>query len=179
GWLPYIPSKGYGSLPYSAADQNPNLVRVYINAQHDYLADRIYLIGSLVTGNVAGKPDPARRRSIVAITEGVPNESAERDLLVKWIDGTVRAIAEVAVPDDEGQPNAPIHLIFFNSFEQRLLLEALGRHAREILAATPVYDFVTQLAAFDSPVATFLDREIRELKNYPFVCQSLQAVAAT
>ena len=37
---------------------------------------------------------------------------------------------------------------------------------------------MTQLAAFDSPIATFLDREIRELKNYPMVCQSLQAVAA-
>jgi hypothetical protein len=178
-WLPYIPSKGYGSLPYSDADQNPNLVRVYVDAQHDYLADRIYLIGSLVTGNVGGEPDPVRRRSTVVMAEGVPDEEAERELLVAWIDGTIRAIAEVAAPDAEGQPNAPIHLIFYNSFEQRLLLEALSRHAREILAATPVYDFMTQLAAFDSPVATFLDREIRELKNYPFVCQSLQAVAAT
>ena len=37
---------------------------------------------------------------------------------------------------------------------------------------------MTQLAAFDSPIATFLDREIRDQKNYPMVCQSLQAVAA-
>ncbi len=36
---------------------------------------------------------------------------------------------------------------------------------------------MTQLAAFDSPVVTFLDQEIRELKNYPMVCQSLQSVA--
>ncbi|MDB5058686.1 MAG: superfamily helicase, partial [Chloroflexi bacterium] len=32
---------------------------------------------------------------------------------------------------------------------------------------------------FDSPLVTFLDQEIRELKNYPMVCQSLQAVAAS
>ncbi|MFN8591630.1 MAG: AAA domain-containing protein [Thermomicrobiales bacterium] len=176
--LPYIPSKGYGSLPFSSPDQNPNLVRIFIDAQHDYLHDRIYLIGSLVVGNENGAPVPERRRSIVTMTDGVPDEGKERALLVEWIDGTIRAIAEVAAPDAEGQPTAPMHLIFFNGFEQRLLLEALNRHARDILAATPIYDFLTQLAAFDSPVATFLDREIRELKNYPFVCQSLQAVAA-
>ena len=32
-----------------------------------------------------------------------------------------------------------------------------------------LYDFITQLAAFDSPIATFLDEEIRDLKNYPMV----------
>src|SRR5262249_23032532 len=44
--IPYIPSKGHGSLPYSAPDHNPNLVKVYIDAQHDYLEDRLYLVGS-------------------------------------------------------------------------------------------------------------------------------------
>src|SRR5439155_7104811 len=48
--LSYIPSKGYGSLPYADAQQNPNLVRVYLDAQHDYLEDRIYLLGALVVG---------------------------------------------------------------------------------------------------------------------------------
>ncbi|PZS10902.1 MAG: DNA helicase, partial [Chloroflexi bacterium] len=72
----------------------------------------------------------------------------------------------------------PIHLIFFNRFDQRLLLDALSRHFTTILEATPLYDFVTQLASFDSPIVTFLDEEIRELKNFPMVCQSLQAVAA-
>lgn len=178
-FLRYIPSKGYGSLPHSAPDQNPNLVKIFIDAQHDYLNDRIYLIGSLVAGNEAGEPMSERQRSIVEITAGPPDDDAERELLVRWIDATIRAIAEVAAPDESGNATAPIHLIFFNGFEQKLLLQALNRHARDILAATPLYDFITQLAAFDSPVATFLDREIRELKNYPIVCQSLQAVAST
>src|SRR5206468_10217201 len=88
------------------------------------------------------------------------------------------AIVELAVPDAEGRLRAPIHLVFYNRFAQRLLLEGLARHAQRVLGATPLYDFVTQLAAFDSPVASFLDQEIRELKNYPMVCQSLQAVAS-
>jgi hypothetical protein len=178
GSLGYIPSKGYGSLPYSDAEQNPNLVRVFIDAQHDYLNDRLYLIGALVVGNEAGVPHPERRRAVVEITDGVPDDDRERDLLVRWIEATIRAIVEVAARDEEGNATAPIHLIFFNGFEQKLLLQALNRHARDILGATPLYDFITQLAAFDSAVATFLDQEIRELKNYPMVCQSLQAVAS-
>lgn len=175
--LHYIPSKGYGSLPFSSPEQNPNLVRVYIDAQHDYLNDRMYLIGALVTGNAGGEPDPARRRSVVEMTAAPPDEASERELLVRWIDATIRAIIEVAAPDETGEPAAPIHLIFFNRFEQRLLLDALSRHAHSIFAATPLYDFVTQIAAFDSSLVTFLDRDIRELKNYPLVCQSLQALA--
>ena len=111
------------------------------------------------------------------MTAGPPDEIQERELLVRWIEATIRAIVEVAAPDESGEPTAPIHLIFFNSFEQRLLLDALGRHAQSILSATPLYDFVTQIAAFDSSLVTFLDREIREQKNYPLVCQSLQALA--
>ena len=29
--LSFIPSKGYGSLPYSDAEQNPNLIRIYVD----------------------------------------------------------------------------------------------------------------------------------------------------
>ena len=70
----------------------------------------------------------------------------------------------------------PLHLVFFNGFEQRLLLEGLGRHLSTIFA-TPLYDFVTQRAAFDSSLVSFLDQEIRDHKNYPLLCQSLQAVS--
>jgi hypothetical protein len=177
--LSYIPSKGYGSLPYCAPDHNPNLVRIYIDAQHDYLYDRLYMVGALVVGCEQGVEVPERRRSVVALTDGPPETSAqEEQLFVEWIAATIRAVREVAAPDESGQPSAPLHLIFYNSFEQRLLLDGLSRHFAAILGATPLYDFMTQIAAFDSSIATFLDKEIRELKNYPMVCQSLQAVAA-
>ena len=127
----------------------------------------------------AGEEPPARRRTIVRLSEGAPHDLAtEERLFVDWIDATLRAIVEVAAPDENGEARAPIHLIFYNDFAQRVLLDGLARHAATILGATPLYDFVTQLAAFDSPIATFLDREIRDQKNYPMVCQSLQAVAA-
>ncbi len=172
-----IPHKGHGSLPYCDAQHNPNLIRVYLDAQHDYLTDRIYLIGALVVASEGGAEPAHRRRSVVHLTDGPADASAEEALFLRWIDETVRAIVEMAAPDANGEARAPIHLIFFNRFDQRLFLEGLGRHAAGILGATPLYDFVTQLAAFDSPIATFLVDEIRELKNYPMVCQSLQAVA--
>lgn len=178
-YLSYIPGKGYGSLPYSDANQNPNLVRIYVDAQHDYLNDRVYLLGALVVGSERGVERPERRRSVVRLAEGPPDTpDAEEALLVGWIAATLQAVAEVAAPDADGLPRAPIHLVFINPLAQRALLDALGRHATTILGATALYDFVTQLAAYDSPISSFLDVQIREKKNYPMVCQSLQAVAA-
>lgn len=59
------------------------------------------------------------------------------------------------------------------------MLKALARNFPPVLEATPpLYDFLTQLAAFDSPAATYLDEEMRTFKNYPMTCQSLQSVAA-
>lgn len=177
--ISWIPGKGYGSLPYSDPTQNPNLVRIFIDAQHDYLNDRIYMLGALVAGNERGEPHPDRRRSVVRLADAAPESiDAERELLLDWVASTLQAVVDVAAPDGEGHPRAPIHLVFINPFAQRVLLDALGRHATTILGATALYDFVTQLAAFDSPLSTFLDRQIRDQKNYPMVCQSLQSVAA-
>lgn len=177
--LSYIPSKGHGSLPYCGPDHNPNLVRIYVDAQHDYLNDRVYLLGSLVVASEGGNETPQRRRSVVHITDGPPDTpEKEQALLVGWIEETLRAVVELAAPDENGEPSAPIHIVFFNRYEQRVLLDALARHLPTIMSATPMYDFLTQKAAFDSPISTFLDEEIRDLKNYPMLCQSLQAVAA-
>lgn len=174
-----IPSKGYGSLPFCDAHHNPNLVRVYVDAQHDYVEQRIYMLGALVSACDGGREDPKRRRSIVHVTAAPPRTAQqEQQLFVRWVGDTIRAVVELAAPDEHGQPRAPVHLIFYDRYEQRILLDGLARHFAAAVGATPLYDFVTQLAAYDSPVVTFLDQEIRELKNYPMVCQSLQAVAA-
>jgi len=176
--ITWIPGKGYSSLPYSDARQNPNLVRVFIDAQHDYLHDRVYLVGALVAGNERGVPHPRRRRSIVRLTDGMPNDHADEErLLREWVSETLQAVVDVAAPDDEGEPRAPIHLIFFDTFAQEKLLDALARHATTILGATALYDFVTQIAAFDSSLTTYLDQQIQHQRNYPMVCQSLQSVA--
>ncbi len=176
--LTYIPSKGHGSLPYTDPTHNPNLVRIFIDAQQDYLQNRLYLVGALVVGGVDGQPDPTRRRSIVRLSDGPPDSHLkEAELLRGWIMDTLKALLEVAAPDPAGERKAPIHLIFYNRADQKVLLEGLARHLTDLFGATPLYDFITQIAAFDSPICTFMDEEIRELKNYPMLCQSLQQVA--
>src|SRR5262249_32465935 len=79
--LSYIPGKGTSTLPVSTPERNRNLVRIYVEAQHDYLHDRIYLLGALVVACKDGRPDPARRRCVVRLTDGPPEKaSQERDL---------------------------------------------------------------------------------------------------
>lgn len=177
--LGYIPGKGNSSLPASRPDLNPNLVRIYLDAQHDYLEDRIYLLGGLVVACQDGTP--VARRAVIRCTGGPPQTAAsERQLLIDWTRDLLRAVVELAVsgvPQD-GMKSAPIHLVFFDRHEQRMLLEALARNFPPILEATPpLYDFLTQLAAFDSPIASYLDEEIRTSRNFPMTCQSLQSLA--
>jgi len=176
--LPFIPSKGHSTLPYSDALQDPNLVRIFVDVQHDYLHNRVYMAGALVVASDQGQP--AGRRSVVRLTDGPPDTAAKEEALFSnWVRALLLAVVEVAVPDAGGARRAPIHLIFWNDFGERLLLDALARNFSAMVAAAPaLYDFVTQIAAFDSPIASFLDTEIREHKNYPMLCQSLQAVAA-
>ena len=177
--LSYIPGKGNSTLPVSTPELNPNLVTVYLDAQQDYLEDRVYLLGALVVARKDGSP--VNRRALVRVTDGPPDTAAkERQLFVDWTRELVQTVADVAVsgaPEGE-KKSAPIHVVFFDRHEQRVLLEALARNFPPILKNTPpLYDFLTQIAAFDSPIASHLDEELRTFKNFPMTCQSLQSVA--
>jgi hypothetical protein len=177
--LPFIPDKGNSSLPVSRPDLNPNLVWLYIDAQHDYLEGRLYLLGAVVVACKDGVP--AARHAVVRMTDGPPDSSAkERDLFVAWTRDLLTAVVELAQPSDPSaeKKSAPIHVVFFDRQEQRLMLEGLARNFPSILDRTPpLYDFLTQLAAFDSPIASFLAEEVRTFKNFPMTCQSLQSLA--
>jgi hypothetical protein len=177
--LSYIPGKGNSSLPVSTPELNPNLIRIYMDAQQDYLEGRVYLLGALVVACKDGTP--AGKRTVVKMTDGPPDTAAkERQLFADWTKELLKAVVEVAVcaASSGEKKTAPIHVIFFDHYEQRIMLEALARNFPPILKNTPpLYDFLTQIAAFDSPIATFLDEEIRTFKNFPMTCQSLQSVA--
>jgi hypothetical protein len=180
--LNQIPGMGISTLPAVRPDRNANLVWVYIDAQHDYLNDRIYLLGGLVVGCEGGEPSPSRRRSLVRMTDGPPESAAdERALFEGWTRALVEAVCEVAhaVEGEDGTRRAPIHVVFYDRREQRRLLEALARNFPPILRHTPpLYDFLTQLAGLESPVATFLDEELRAFKNLPMTCPSLASIAS-
>lgn len=174
--LSYIPDKGNSSLPATRPDLNPNLVWLFIDAQHDPLEGRIYMIGAYV---VACKDGVAfGKRTVVRMTDGPPDSAAkERELFVTWTRDLLKAVVEIA-QSGENPKKAPIHIVFFDRYEQRLMLEGLARNFPAILERTPpLYDFLTQIAPFDSPIASFLNEEVRAFKNFPMTCQSLQSLA--
>ncbi len=164
--------RGHPSLPFTSVEVNPNLVTLYLDAQYDFLHERLYALGALVVAHQDGEEKASR--SVVHFTHEPPKTaSIEREMLQNWINETLQAVLELAVPTPEGEMKAPLHLVFFDAREQRELLEALGRHFEGIREATPLYDFVTQIGAFDSSLASFLDQEMRERRNYPLTCPSL------
>lgn len=175
--LSYIPSKGPSSLPASTPDLHPNLVRVYIDVQRDELTGRIYLAGALVSAARDGAEAPERQRSVVHVAGRPPDDLDEAGLLIRWVRETLTTIDQLAVPDASGGRTAPIHIIMWSGAEKTALLDALDRNAEDVLGATALREFVTQLAGFDSPVLSLVAEEIRVRKNYPFLCQSLQAVS--
>ncbi len=174
----WLPDGRQSSLPRCDAEFHPNLVKIFIDVEHDYLEDRVYLLGALVVGAENGETSPERRRTVIELAPGPPETpELEADLLRRWIDGVIRAVVEVAAPDAEGNQAAPIHLIFYDNYDQRVLLTALGRHMGNVLGATALYDFASQLAAYTSPVITVLSDEIKAQRNFPLLCQTLQSLA--
>ncbi len=142
--LSYIPGKGNSSLPVSTPDLNPNLVRIYLDAQQDYLEDRVYLLGALVVARKDGTP--VGRKAVVRLTDGPPDTVA-KELQpsstgpVNWCGPSWTWLCP-CVPAGE-KKSAPLHIIFFDHYEQRLMLEALARNFPTIIQNTlPLYDFL-------------------------------------
>ena len=171
-----IPGKGHTSLPFFSETHNPNLITLYIDAQEDYISGRVYLLGAKIVAHNGGAAE--REKSVVHITDQSPDSAAkEAHLFRRWIREVWRTVAELSFPNAAGERLAPIHLVFWNGYGETALMDALSRNLHIVKEAAPLYDFVAQRAAFDSPLLTFLDQEIRELRNFPFLCQSLQTVA--
>ena len=171
-----IPGKGHTSLPFTDETHNPNLITIYIDAQQDYAFGRIYLLGAKIVAHSGGKP--VDEKVVVHITDSPPDSAAkEAELFRRWIREIWQTVAQIAVSDAAGLRQAPIHLVFWNGYGETALMDALSRNLPVLKEAAPLYDFVAQRAAFDSPLLTFLDQEIRERRNFPFLCQSLQTVA--
>lgn len=175
--LPYIPYKGPSTLPPCTADLHPNLVMVYFDAQHDHQHDRLYLVGARVVAHEAGLP--VRARNIVRLTSSPPDTAAKEEaLLAGLVASVLEAVVDLAAPDADGEKRAPIHLVHWGAFARQLLLQGLARCFGAITDAAPaLYDFLTQIAPVDAPVATSLEDEIRRA-NYPLLAQTLHSVAA-
>lgn len=177
--LPFIPDKGNSSLPVCRKELNPNLVWLYLDAQFDPLEGRIYMLGGTI--NACKDGQPVVQRTIVELTNEPPSSmKIERELFIRWTRCLVETIVELAQTEkNEGSITAPIHIVFFDRGEQKRLLEGLARNFPPILQhMPPLYDFLTQKAAYDNTLCSYLAEEVRTFQNYPMTCQSLQSLAA-
>jgi len=160
---PFIYGGGYGTLPDD--EEHPDLVKVFFDAQRDYLQDRAYLISTLVAG-------PEGERVLVRCTDGPPTEESERALLIGWVTDVITAMREVAAGD-----RAPIHFYCYNRYDQRVLLEALKRHLEQVAALPAFFDLMTQSPAVEQPILSFLSSELEERRNLGLVCTPLHDAA--
>ncbi len=144
----------------------PDLVKIFLDVQTDYLEDRVYLAGALVVG-------PEGRESVVRMTPGVPQEETERTLLLDWVAGIFAAVDKVAA-----DPTAtPVHLYLYNRHDQKFLLDALRRHLDVFASLPALFDLLTETPALTQSAVSFLYDEVKERSNLPNSGHTLQSVA--
>ncbi|MBM3223927.1 MAG: hypothetical protein FJZ47_09020 [Candidatus Tectomicrobia bacterium] len=161
---PFLLGAGFGSLP--DPQRYPDLIKVCIDAQHDYIADRVYLLAALVAG-------PAQTAEVVEMTTAPPDTAAERALLLAWLARLLPAIVAVA-----GSPQAPLHIYLYDQRDQGVLLAALTRHFDALCAIPAFYDLLTASPALTQGMLSFLAEEVRERRNLTPICQNLYRVAS-
>lgn len=159
----FLVGAGYGSLP--SEEDHPNLVKVFFDAQRDYLIDRVYMISALVVG-------PNGERPVVHLSNRLPDLDTEAALLAAWVRDVLLAIGQVA-----GADAAPIHLYCYNAYDQRVLLEALKRHLHLVATIPAFYDLLTQTPALGQSIISFLHDELRQRRNLGQVCTPLHEAA--
>ncbi len=160
GWL-Y--GSGFGTMP--DRDAYPDLVQVFVDGQHDYLQDALYLAAALVVG-----PD-LQPREVIELADGPPTTEEEGELIVRWVERLLHAVREV------GGDRPVLHVYVYDRYDQRILLEALRRHLDRLSTIPDFFDLLTQTPALTQPMFTFLLDEVRDRKNLGILCHSLPLVA--
>ncbi len=161
---PYILGADFGSLP--DPNEHPGLVRVFIDAQRDYIQDRLYLLAARVVG-------PREMFELAEMTDAPPDTDAERGLLVRFVQRLLPAVARAA-----GAETAPLHFYTFAPRGERALLDALARHFDVLCAVPAFYDLLTSSPALTQPMVSLLSEEVRARLNLAPVCQNLYETAA-
>jgi predicted RecB family nuclease len=160
----FIYNSGFTRLPNPSV--HGGMVQVFLDSQHDYLEDRIYLLAALVKG-------PKGERAVVKMSKHPPQEHDERQLLGDWLKQLFQSICDVAQSS-----NSYLHFYVYDRYDQRVLLDALRRHLEGISTMVPaVYDLLTQSEALDQDMVSFLADEIRLRQNVATTCLSLYLVA--
>jgi hypothetical protein len=159
----YLVGSGFGTLP--SDEEYPNLVKIFFDAQRDYLQDRVYMISALVIG-------PRGEKVVISCADSPPNDAVEKSLLIDWVRQVIGAMRQVSENEQ-----APVHLYCYNRYDQTVLLEALKRHLTAVASVPAFFDLLTQSPALTQPIISFLADEVQERLNSGRVCAPLHDVA--
>lgn len=159
----YLYGSGFGTLP--SEQQYPDLIKVFFDAQKDYLQNRVYMISAYVSG-------PKGYKTIVNCSDQPPTDEVEGKLLIDWVRQVIAAVRSVS-----SLSQAPIHLYCYNRYDQKVLLEALKRHLSEVAAIPAFYDLMTQSPALTQPMVSFLVDDVQARMNPGRICTPLHDVA--
>lgn len=159
----FIIGSDFGTLP----DTNcyPELIRVFIDTQHDYLNDRLYMFSAVVAG-------AARSQEICEIASAPPDDEIEQQLLVSAVQKVLLAIAETA-----DSTHAPVHFYLFDRRSQESLKAALTRHFAALCAIPAFYDLLTASPTLSQPMISFLADDVAARRNLKNLGQNLYQVA--
>lgn len=152
----------------------PNLIKIFVEAQHDYLEDRLYLLAALIKSNPAD--GQAQEKTVIRLSEDVPTAQSEQQLIVEWVGQLFAALAEIVGKDESGA-GAPVHLYLYNRHDQKVLLDALRRHLDGLAVLPVLYRLLTATPALTQPALAFLDEEVRERLNLSGPLASLPVVS--
>jgi hypothetical protein len=160
---PFVVGSDYGSLPDPA--KYTDLVRVLVDAQRDYLEDKLYMVAARVAG-------PRGTFDVVEMTDAPPDAESERALLVSWVQKLLPLVARAAE-----SLSAPLHVYTYAPRGERVLLDALARHFDALCAIPAFYDLLTSRPALSQGMVSLLSEEVRARHNLAPVCQNLYEVA--
>ena len=144
----------------------PDLVKIFLEGQLDYLEDRLYLTGARIEGF-------GRVETVVEMTPDVPTFQSEQDLLTNWLTRVLAALASVTA----GQETVRLHLYLYDRRDQKVLLDALRRHLDTFAALPALYALLTDTPALNQPALAFLYDEVNERLNLAGPLMSLQVVS--
>jgi hypothetical protein len=161
--LSWIHASGFGTLPAPGAF--PGLVRVYLDTQHDFLEDRLYLAAALVVG-------PKGEREVFELADGPPSDDREAVLVESWVTRLLEAVRAVA----DGE-TLYLHVYVYDTYDQKVLLDAIRRNLDRLIELPDFFDLLTETAATSQSMFSFLAQEVRERKNLGILCHSLPLAA--
>lgn len=149
----------------------PDLIKIFIETNFDYLEERIYQLGALIS---CGQGEKRQEVAVVRTTKDIPTAESEQKLLLEWVAAIFEAVVKMGLAQDGG---VRLHFYLYDRHDQKILLDAVRRHL-DAFAALPIfYRLLTDTPTLTQPAIAFLHDEIHERMNLAGPLSSLAVVA--